>query len=93
MRILIVYFFCVLVGQALALGIGLLIDPYSKTVALAVFIPIYYAMYWVAWRVSLFIVERTGKAEPDSTEGRGGPGAAVASVLLAPAVLVLDLCD
>jgi hypothetical protein len=93
MRILIVYFFCVMVGQALAVVIGLLIDPYSKTVALAVFIPTYYGMYWVAWRVSLYIVERTGMAEPDSTGGKSGPGAAVASVLLAPAVLVLDLCD
>ena len=50
-------------------------------------------MYWVAWRVSLYIVERTGKAEPDSAGGNSGPGAAVASMLLAPAVLVLDLCD
>ena len=57
--ILIIYLICMIVGQAIAVGIGLLLDPYSKTLALSVFIPIYYAMYWVAWRVALFIADRS----------------------------------
>ena len=52
-RILLIYVVCMFSGQAAAVGIGLLIDPYSKTLALTVFIPLYYAMYWVAWRVAL----------------------------------------
>jgi hypothetical protein len=91
-RILIVYLVCMFAGQAIAVGIGLLIDPYSKTAALATFIPLYYAMYWVAWRVALFIADRS----PDTTTvaaGDGGPGAKVATWLLAPAVLALDLAD
>ncbi len=56
--ILILYLVCVLIGQAVALGIALSLDSYSKTVALAVFIPLYYVMYWVAWRIALFVGER-----------------------------------
>src|SRR3954451_21817338 len=89
-RILIIYLVCMIAGQAVAVGIGLLLDPYSKTVALSVFIPLYYAMYWVAWRVALWIGDTSPAAE---TEASGGSGATAASWLLAPAVLALDLAD
>ena len=89
-RVLIVYLFCLIVGQAAAVGIGLLIDPYSKTIALAVFIPLYYAMYWLAWRLALFIADPTPAAETDAADGDGGSGAKAATWLLAPAVLALD---
>lgn len=89
-KILLIYLVCMIAGQAAAVGIGLLIDPYSTTLALSVFIPLYYAMYWVAWRVALFIGDRSPEAEP-GTSGSGG--AKAASWLLAPAVLALDLCD
>ena len=92
-RILIIYLICMITGQAIAVGIGLLLDPYSKTLALSVFIPLYYAMYWVAWRVALFIGDTSPAVEPESTGGEGGPRANAASWLLAPAVLALDLCD
>ena len=61
-RVLIIYFFCLLVGQTISVGIGLLLDPYSKTVALSAFIPLYYAMYWIAWRVALFIGDKSPEA-------------------------------
>ncbi|MCX7311462.1 MAG: hypothetical protein NTV56_06980 [Alphaproteobacteria bacterium] len=92
-RILIVYLICMFAGQAIAVGIGLLIDPYSKTAALATFIPLYYAMYWVAWRVALFIADRSPDATSVAARGEGGPGARAATWLLAPAVLALDLAD
>src|SRR3954447_19547741 len=89
-RILLIYLVCMIAGQALAVGIGLLLDPYSKTLALSVFIPIYYAMYWVAWRVAL----RLGDTEPDEVvveaTTSSGSHAKVATWLLAPAVLALD---
>ena len=56
MHILLVYLVCVIVGQAISVGIGLLLDSYSQNIALAAFLIIYYAMYWVAWRVALLIV-------------------------------------
>jgi len=92
-RILIIYLICMIAGQAIAVGIGLLLDPYSKTLALSVFIPLYYAMYWVAWRVALFIGDRSPEEAPANTGGDGGSGAKAATWLLAPAVLALDFAD
>jgi hypothetical protein len=74
-------------GQAIAVGIGLLIDPYSKTAALATFIPLYYAMYWVAWRAALFIADRP---EPVA---QSVSGTKIGAWLFAPAILALDICD
>jgi hypothetical protein len=82
-----------IIGQAIAVGIGLMLDSYSKTLALSVFIPLYYAMYWVAWRVALFIADDSVVTEKDSTGGSGGSRAKAATWLLAPAVLVADFCD
>jgi hypothetical protein len=90
-RILIIYLICMIAGQAIAVGIGLLLDPYSKTLALSVFIPLYYAMYWVAWRVALLIADRSPETATDAADG--GSGIKAASWLLAPAVLALDLAD
>jgi MFS-type transporter involved in bile tolerance (Atg22 family) len=90
-RILIIYLICMIAGQAIAVGIGLLLDPYSKTLALSVFIPLYYAMYWVAWRVALWIGDRPSETATDATGGSSG--AKAASWPLAPAVLALDLAD
>ena len=91
-KILLIYVVCMFAGQAAAVGIGLLLDPYSTTLALSVFIPLYYAMYWVAWRVALFIGDDTPVQATEAVKGGGG-GAKAASWLLAPAVLALDLCD
>lgn len=86
-RIILIYLVCMIAGQAAAVGVGLALDSYSKTVALAVFIPLYYAMYWVAWRIALFIGDRT------ATDNGGSSRAKAATWLLAPAVLALDLAD
>jgi hypothetical protein len=91
-RIILIYLVCMIAGQAFAVAVGLLLDPYSKTAALAVFIPLYYAMYWVAWRLALLIGDRSPDPQPDAA-GDGGSRTKAASWLLAPAVLALDLCD
>lgn len=92
-RVIVVYVVCMFVGQAAAVGVGLLLDPYSKTLALSVFIPLYYVMYWVAWRVALFIGDRSPEAATVPAVSGGGSRGKAASWLLAPAVLALDLCD
>ena len=84
-KILVIYIVCMLAGQAAAVGIGLAIDSYSTTVALAVFIPLYYTMYWVAWRVALFIGDKPAEAANSTAK--------VATWLFAPAVLALDFGD
>jgi hypothetical protein len=93
LRVLVLYVFCMTIGQAAAVGVGLALDSYSTTLALSVFIPLYYVMYWVAWRFALFIGDRSTAAASDSTGNDGGSRAKAATWLLAPAVLALDLCD
>jgi hypothetical protein len=92
-KILLIYLVCTIVGQAMAVGIGLLLDSYSSTLALSVFIPLYYAMYWVAWRAALWVGDTSPDAATESTGGDSGSRAKAASWLLAPAVLALDLAD
>ena len=87
LRVMIVYVALLIAGQALAVGVGLVLDPVSKTAALATFIPIYYAMYWIAWRIALMIADRT----PEEKES--GSPAKIASWLLAPAVLAFDMAE
>ena len=89
MHVLGLYMVLVFIGQAIAVGIGLLIDPISSAVALAVFIPVYYAMYWVAWRATLMILDRTPQPEPATS----GKTTAKLIWLLAPVGLTLELCD
>jgi hypothetical protein len=91
-RILLIYVICMIAGQAAAVGVGLALDSYSKTLALSVFIPLYYGMYWVAWRIALFIGDNAPVAAA-SKPGDRGSRAKVATWLLAPAVLALDLAD
>lgn len=91
LRVLIVYVVLLIAGQAAAVGIGLMLDPVSKTAALATFIPIYYAMYWVAWRLALLIADRSPQAQ-DETRTDASP-AKLAAWLLAPAVLAFDMAE
>ncbi len=90
LRVIGAYLVLMIAGQAAAVGIGLLLDPVSKTAALAAFIPIYYAMYWVAWRLALLIADRT--PEPQAA-GSGGSPIKLAAWLLAPALLAFDMAE
>jgi hypothetical protein len=91
LRVLVVYVVLLIAGQAAAVGVGLMLDPVSKTAALATFIPLYYAMYWVAWRLALLIAEPAPQTQ-DQTKGGGSP-ANLAAWLLAPAVLAFDIAE
>jgi hypothetical protein len=91
LQVLVVYLVLLIVGQAAAVGIGLLLDPISKTAALSAFIPIYYAMYWVAWRLALLIADRSPETQHETKSG--GSPAKLATWLLAPAVLAFDMAE
>jgi hypothetical protein len=92
LRVLIVYVVLLIVGQAAAVGIGLMLDPVSKTAALATFIPLYYAMYWVAWRLALLIADPSPKKTQQETKSDGSP-AKLAAWLLGPALLAFDMAE
>ena len=91
LRVLLVYIGLLIVGQAAAVGIGLMLDSVSKTAALAVFIPVYYAMYWVAWRLALMIADRSPQTQLETKSG--GSPTKLATWLLAPAVLAFDMAE
>ena len=62
MNLLITYFITILIGQSIVVGIGILADLYfSSFVSLLVFFPLFFGMFWVAWRLSVWLTEpKTG---------------------------------
>lgn len=84
MKILITYLLFLIPGQVIAGLAGLAADQVSKVVGITVFIFAYYVMFWVAWRLTLLVVDRPAA---------GGSRAAAASILLAPAILALGFAE
>ena len=58
MGLLIAYIACLIVGQAITIGIGLSIDRfYSAAISLPISLFLYFTMFWVAWKVAVRITE------------------------------------
>ncbi|MEW6450843.1 MAG: hypothetical protein AB1490_09360 [Pseudomonadota bacterium] len=89
MKILLTYLMFLIPGQIASGLIGLFLDQYSKAAGITAFIVCYYAMFYLAWRGTLLIVDKPAASDTKS----GGSRAAAASVLLAPALLALDLAE
>jgi hypothetical protein len=54
--LLIIYFVTLLVGEGMAVGIGLVIEHFTSPHAgLSVFIPLYFLVFWIAWKFSVRI--------------------------------------
>jgi Na+-translocating ferredoxin:NAD+ oxidoreductase RnfC subunit len=54
MNLLVVFIASVMVGQAIAVASGLIVERvYSPYAGLVVFIALYFIMFWAAWRVSV----------------------------------------
>jgi hypothetical protein len=55
---LVAYVVAVLVGQSIAASIGIVVDKvYSSQAGLVVFIPLYFLVFWAAWRVALRVTQ------------------------------------
>ncbi len=58
MRLLLIFIICLLFGQSLSIGVGLLVERYSTSyTGLVTFITSYFAMFWLAWRVAVRITQ------------------------------------
>jgi hypothetical protein len=58
MRLLLIFIICLLLGQSLSIGVGLLVERYSTPyTGLVTFITSYFAMFWLAWRVAVRITQ------------------------------------
>jgi len=66
MNLLVTYLACLLVTQSAAIGIGLAVDRmYSSYGGLVVFLVLYFAMFWVAWKVAVHFTEpKSAPASP-----------------------------
>ena len=58
MGLLVTYIACLVVGQALTIGIGLSIDRfYSSAISLPISLALYFLMFGIAWKVAVRITE------------------------------------
>ena len=58
MTLLVAYIASVIVGQLAAVSVGLAVDRlYSSYAGLVVFIPLYFAVFWLAWRFAVRVTE------------------------------------
>ena len=54
MRLLIVFLITLAIGQAMSIGLGLLVERHwSPYAGLVTFIASYFLMFWVAWRFAV----------------------------------------
>ena len=58
MNLLLTYIICVLLGQAAVIGLAIVADQfYSSFTSLMIFFPLFFGMFWLAWRVSVRLTE------------------------------------
>jgi hypothetical protein len=58
MSLLLVYLASLVVGQSIAVSVGLLVDRhYSTHGGLMVFIALYFGMFWLCWRIAVRVTE------------------------------------
>jgi hypothetical protein len=54
--LLIIYFVTLLLGEGVAVGVGLAIEHFTTPhTGLSVFIPLYFLVFWIAWKFSVRI--------------------------------------
>jgi hypothetical protein len=71
MRLLLVFLITLAIGQSISIGLGLLVERHwSPYAGLVTFIALYFAMFWLAWRVAVRVTEpRAHSAGALRTEG------------------------
>jgi hypothetical protein len=56
MSLLVTFIICLLVGQSLSVGLGLVVERYSTPyTGMVAFLGSYFAMFWLAWRLAVRI--------------------------------------
>ena len=66
MTLLLTFIICLLIGQSLSIGLGLVVERYSTPyTGLVTFITSYFAMFWLAWRVAVRITEPRSRLAAD----------------------------
>ena len=71
MALLFTFIICVIVGQSISLGLGLMVERYSTPyTGLLTFMASWFVMFWIAWRIAVRITEpRSRLAAPNGRRG------------------------
>ncbi|MBI5910615.1 MAG: hypothetical protein HY848_11750 [Betaproteobacteria bacterium] len=64
MWILIVYILIVLVGESIAIAIGLYLDRAYPAASLPVSLTLFFAVFWLSWVLAVRLTEPKRKAHP-----------------------------
>jgi len=58
MAAIVIYVVLVLIGDTAAVGISYLVERFSDTAGLLVFFALFVFVFWVAWKLAVYLTER-----------------------------------
>jgi len=68
MGLLVAYVICLVIGQTITVLVGLSVDRiYSPHVSLPISIVLYFAVFWVAWKIAVRVTEPKPRPASGST--------------------------
>jgi len=69
MALLLMFIICVIVGQSISLGLGLMVERYSTPyTGLLTFMASWFVMFWIAWRLAIRITEPRSRLAADTAK-------------------------
>jgi hypothetical protein len=81
------YVITLVIGQSVAVAIGLLIERYSSNVSMIVWLTLDFLMFWVTWRIAVRLTEPRSQLansrpdKPNTPTGRMVPPRTIATEL------------
>lgn len=57
MKVMAIYVLVVVIGGAICWGIGSIVERFSDTASLPVFLGCFFLNFWLSWRVALYLTE------------------------------------
>ena len=58
MSVILIFAFFVVVGDALAVGISSIVERFSETASLFVFLALFILVFWISWVCAVRVAER-----------------------------------
>jgi len=68
MGLLFTFIVCVVIGQTISVTVGLIIEQFTSSyTSMLAFVPLYFSMFWIAWKVAVRITEPKVPAVADQS--------------------------
>ena len=58
MSVILVFLIFVVFGDAIAVGISAMVEPFSHSASLFVFLALFVAVFWIGWGLAVRVTER-----------------------------------